>query len=1332
MKFRLGKKVWSILLSVVMVASAISPSFAVEENVVNTESEVLVEEKQPVENLEVKEDINKNLAEADLNKELSDLVKDELITETKTNNLEATNSDTNTVTTVTAIENTEKNTILKEVLQPLQAEAPKLEETAIPYFDIMTSKVLMGTKITLSAPNKDKEAKVYYTIDEVLKYPENTVEYTEPIEINRAMTISAIAIADGKNPSKIKSIKYGIANVFGSVDAPLSVDEVILKATANDIETNDLIVIKGKISRIFSVKDSKGKSTTFTAIGIEGGGEISFQEKCSKSKGLIEDIKAMQIGEEYIISAAYYKGGKEHQFVFDSISQIKKLVDGVVVKDPDLVLIHQIQGDKAVSKYENQLVMIEGIVTASYKDNYGSYMYVQEEDTDKDADLNTSEGIFINDAPIVEVGKKIKLVGTVEEYKEEIVTTDKSTGNKNILYGESLKTTRLKFKSIVSQSNEKSPLPETVKISAANPIPEHTFMPKGKDVEDITRELDIKNNAIDFYESIEGMRVEIELPKVVGFAEKYGNVFVVPSQGTGYDLVTPSGGIKAVEDHHRANVITLDFSMKPITNKDKVFNAGYTFNTGDQYKGNITGFVKYQFGDYKIVCDGNQELPEKTGSGMERAVTTLTSAPDKLTVASYNIENFTGNAPQEKVDNVAASIVDNLKTPDIIGLVEVQDNDGEGGNSSEANKSYERVIAAIKEKSGITYAYTQIDPVHGKDGGAPGSNIRVGYLYNPLRVKLGAADAGAGNSTTEAKMVQKDGKWMLANNPARLGTASSAFIETRKSLVACFNFRGEDVYIVANHFSSKRGETGPFGYVQPPAVNPEDRIAQAKVVNDFIEKEILANKTDAKVIVLGDMNDFEYSPTLKALEGSKLFNMHYSLDENKRYTYIHSGLSQTLDHILVTKDMNDSKSVEFEPVHMNAEFTVASGRASDHDALMARFSGIGSGEVNLLAPPTASLASGEVAKGTSITVESAADTVVYYTVDGKTPNKDSLNSKTNAVEITIDKDITVKAIAISGDKESAVMTWTYTLPMAKSTIAEARKVNKGTAVYVEGIAQSTPGAFGDSGFYIVDDTETIFIYPAQGADTSDIKLGTLVRVKGIMDNYKGLIQVKPTYLEAISQGNKVTAVEVKINELDKHRDNLVKVNEAEVKKVETDKYNNTIVELKKGEVVFKVKLDARSGFGFVEGKYKVGMKLDVTGFVKDAKNIAVRSFDDMAIVGATPETKIALSNLELKDLNGKVIKTVKENGFVMISVMAKNDAAVKDTVGTLIFKIEKDNKPVRMGIIGTAMANDGVYSLGFDTKAMPKGKYEVKVYYWNTLVGQKPVAEPVTLTFDIE
>ena len=52
--------------------------------------------------------------------------------------------------------------------------------------------------------------------------------------------------------------------------------------------------------------------------------------------------------------------------------------------------------------------------------------------------------------------------------------------------------------------------------------------------------------------------------------------------------------------------------------------------------------------------------------------------------------------------------------------------------------------------------------------------------------------------------------------------------------------------------------------------------------------------------MLGDLNDFEFSPTARDLEGGGADNLIDTLPKEERYTYVFDGNSQALDHILVS------------------------------------------------------------------------------------------------------------------------------------------------------------------------------------------------------------------------------------------------------------------------------------------------------------------------------------------------------------------------------------------------------------------------------------------------
>jgi predicted extracellular nuclease len=48
-----------------------------------------------------------------------------------------------------------------------------------------------------------------------------------------------------------------------------------------------------------------------------------------------------------------------------------------------------------------------------------------------------------------------------------------------------------------------------------------------------------------------------------------------------------------------------------------------------------------------------------------------------------------------------------------------------------ADQTIAKLTAAVAAAGGPGYSYREIDPVNDQDGGQPGGNIRVVFLYNP-------------------------------------------------------------------------------------------------------------------------------------------------------------------------------------------------------------------------------------------------------------------------------------------------------------------------------------------------------------------------------------------------------------------------------------------------------------------------------------------------------------------------------------------------------------------------------------------------------------------------
>ena len=108
--------------------------------------------------------------------------------------------------------------------------------------------------------------------------------------------------------------------------------------------------------------------------------------------------------------------------------------------------------------------------------------------------------------------------------------------------------------------------------------------------------------------------------------------------------------------------------------------------------------------------------------------------------------------------------------------------------------------------------------------------------------------------------------------------------------------------MVANHFSSKGGDDPLFGPVPAAgAVSAAQRHQQAQAVRGFVD-QILAADPGARVVVLGDLNDFEFSPDRG--HPGRLGRRRWSTCRARcplaeRYSYVFEGNSQVLDHILI-------------------------------------------------------------------------------------------------------------------------------------------------------------------------------------------------------------------------------------------------------------------------------------------------------------------------------------------------------------------------------------------------------------------------------------------------
>ncbi|MEU3825326.1 endonuclease/exonuclease/phosphatase family protein [Streptomyces sp. NPDC029080] len=594
-----------------------------------------------------------------------------------------------------------------------------------------------------------------------------------------------------------------------------------------------------------------------------------------------------------------------------TVAAVCSAASAVVLTSPahaDSVRVHDVQGTTRISPFAGQKVTdVPGIVTATR--TYGSSKGFWLQDPAPDDDPATSEGVFVftSSTPKVAVGDSVTVTGTVSEY----VPGGTSSGNQSL--------TEI-TKPVITTVSTGNAVPAPVVIGKRS-VPDR-YTPAGDTAAAGSINglpLQPAKYALDYYESLEGMNVQVSDVRVVTATDPYSELWVT---------------VKSREHRtHRGGTLYGSYDSQN-TGRLQIQSLGSTAdfpkaNVGDTLEGTTAGPLDFnQFGGYTLVAG---TLGTLDSGGLQRETTRKQSGRE-LAVATYNVENL--DPADATFAQHAAAIVDNLQSPDIVSLEEIQDNNGAKDDGTvDANETVTKLIDAIVAAGGPKYDWRSVNPVNDQDGGEPGGNIRQVFLFNPQRVSF--TDRAGGDSTTPVGVTEVHGKAQLTASPGRVDPANAAWTNSRKPLAGEFVFRGRTVFVIANHLNSKGGDQALTAQYQPPVRSSEvQRHAQATAVNAFV-KDILAVQKNADVIALGDMNDFEFSGTTKILESDgALWSAIKSLPRSERYTYDYQGNQQVLDQILISPAIRRGGDFAYDSVHINSEFN---DQISDHDPQVLRF-----------------------------------------------------------------------------------------------------------------------------------------------------------------------------------------------------------------------------------------------------------------------------------------------------------------------------------------------------------------------------------------------------------
>ncbi|MFQ5616771.1 MAG: endonuclease/exonuclease/phosphatase family protein [Anaerolineales bacterium] len=559
--------------------------------------------------------------------------------------------------------------------------------------------------------------------------------------------------------------------------------------------------------------------------------------------------------------------------------------------------ICQIQGNGDTTPYESQFVRTEGVVVVDFDDESEKGFFIQDENCD--GDPNTSDGIFIytgQKTDIVSPGDWVEVEGTAQEF-----------------FG----------------LTEISAIPAGVTVtSSGNPLPNPV---------DLSPPFD-NDQSQNYFEANEGMYVKLDDARVVGPTDARGDTFVVRA-----DL-----GISRVFRDDAAGT----GEVVPV-GEGGPFKIAPDAAVGDQVLG-LLGVLDYSFGAYHLQLLAPPTLLSG-GTGLYRSpaptkapatsVMQQPSSPFPFRIATLNLHNLfdtaddpntqdtvlSGGDYQKKLTKLALTIHDELGEPVLVAVQEAEN---------------DAVLQALVNRLEADYGFLWED-------GPDVRGIDLALLYQTGRVTVFSYETRQGCTTlidglgpdgnldvqnpSNAVTCDTDGDGV--NDGNRLFSRPPLLAQVQVCETACGSGNVRDLWLIAVHLKSKSQDTDDSEYTLPR------RLEQAQFLADLYQELVNAGP-DAEVIVLGDFNDYFSSSPLAALTGAGLANLLSFVPHDERYTFIYRGVSQTLDHVLVSQALLAAPGEGLFPgiMHVNADYPASlegddaiPTRASDHDPVVVDF-----------------------------------------------------------------------------------------------------------------------------------------------------------------------------------------------------------------------------------------------------------------------------------------------------------------------------------------------------------------------------------------------------------
>lgn len=554
--------------------------------------------------------------------------------------------------------------------------------------------------------------------------------------------------------------------------------------------------------------------------------------------------------------------------------------------EPTKLLISQIQGSGTASMHDGAYVLVSAVVTYTVSNGF----FVQEELTDQDGNVLTSEGIFVytGGAPSVAIGSLVEVTGTVDEFSGLTEITDLVSIN------------------TVSTGHGLPPLSSVV----------------------------LPNATADALERFEGMRISLSsgtddrLTVTENFdLARYGDIAV--SAGNKYqptqilDPDTDAAAIANMIEDNALNRLVIDdgvaqqnpteFRYIPATvgdNGNGYLDAGDDFTAGGptlrlgaEIDGPITGVLTYGAGDYRMHVDGVLAVDQSTNTRVEDA--TPPDVGGDLKVASFNLLNFftslredydpdvpgTGSGPndleprgaldatdfQRQLDKIVVAML--ATGADIFGLQELENNGFDTGSAIAT------LVDALNTALGAD-VFAFVNPTGGDFVGTDAIMPGVIYRQDKLEVVGSAIHEFAPNPVNGQQL----------HRPA----IAVAFEEIDT---------GERFTLSVNHFKSKGS---PPSSSTDPNADQGDGQGSWNAAREEAAQELAAwlatdptGSGDSDVLILGDLNSYSQEDPIDVLRDAGYTELaDRFLGQEDSFSYVFDGQRGSLDHGLANSSLN--------------------------------------------------------------------------------------------------------------------------------------------------------------------------------------------------------------------------------------------------------------------------------------------------------------------------------------------------------------------------------------------------------------------------------------------